>query len=205
MDHRLAHHRGRVPGLGAGVVLVHHRGQHRLVQAAPVHPDSHRLVFAQGDFDDLGKLAVALLAEADIAWVDPVLGQHPGSGRFGLQQLVAVVVKISDQRHRHIDQRQLVRDPRQRGRGLGVVDGQPHQFRAGPPQRRHLLDRGRDIGGVGIGHRLHHYRRVAADAQRTDLYRHAAAAYDFRQGCGLAHAATGSFAGAASARGRRRR
>jgi exodeoxyribonuclease VII large subunit len=47
---------------------------------------------------------------------------------------VAVVVEVADQRHLDAHHRQPLADPRHRGGGLGVVDGDPHQLRTGAPQ-----------------------------------------------------------------------
>ena len=57
---------------------------------------------------------------------------------------------------------------RHRGRGLVAVDRDPHQFGAGARQRRDLRHRAVDIGGVGVGHRLHHDRGAAADGDISD-------------------------------------
>ena len=73
---------GRLPGaalagaarLGPLRVGVHDARQHRLVEAAPVHADAHRLVVAAGELDDGGELRIALGARAYIAGVDAKLG-----------------------------------------------------------------------------------------------------------------------------------
>src|SRR5690606_28258794 len=91
-----------------------------------------------------------------------VFGQRLGSGGFGGQQLVAVVVEIADQRHLRPHHRQPVADAWHGRGGLGRVDGDAHQLRAGAPQLGDLLGGGRDVGGVGVGHRLHHHRRLSA-------------------------------------------
>ena len=64
--------------------------------------------------------------------------------------------------------RRRVADMRHRGGGLVAVDGDPHHFRTGAGQRRHLGHRAVDIGGVGVGHRLHDDRRAAADGDIAD-------------------------------------
>ena len=91
-----------------------------------------------------------------------------GRSRLGSQQLVAVVVEIADQRHRRAHHRQPVDDARHGGGGLGGVDGDAYHLRAGAPQFGHLLHRRGDVGGVGVGHRLHHHRRIAADQHVAD-------------------------------------
>jgi hypothetical protein len=60
-------------------------------------------------------------------------------------------------------------DVRDRRCRLVAVDGDAHHLGARPRQRRHLADRAVDIGGIGVGHRLHHDRRAAAHGHGTDL------------------------------------
>ena len=55
------------------------------------------------------------------------------------------------------------------GGALVAVDGDAHDLRAGAMQRRDLRDRLVDIGGVGVGHRLHDDRRAAADDHAADV------------------------------------
>ena len=57
-----------------------------------------------------------------------------------------------------------------RRRGLVAVDGNSHDLRAGARQRRDLLYGPRDIGGIGIGHRLHDNGCAAADGHLADLH-----------------------------------
>ena len=44
-----------------------------------------------------------------------------------------------------------------------TIDGDPHQLRALPRQRGDLGHRAGDVGGIGIGHRLHHNRCAASN------------------------------------------
>ncbi len=52
-------------------------------------------------------------------------------------------------------------------RRLVAIDGDAHELGAGARQRRHLARRRLDVGGVGVGHRLHRDRRAAADHDRA--------------------------------------
>ena len=90
------------------------------------------------------------------------------------QQRVAVIVEVADQRRLDPEAIEPLFDMGHGGGGLGPVDGDAHQLRAGPRQRRNLGDRRRDIGRVGIGHRLHHDRGVAADRDVADPDRNGA-------------------------------
>ena len=82
------------------------------------------------------------------------------------------------------------------GGGLLAVDGDAHHFGAGARERCDLRDRAVDIGGVGVGHRLHDDRRAAADGDVADLDLRGpvpgagAGDVDFRDFFGLVHGAT---------------
>ena len=69
-----------------------------LVERAPVDADAHRLVVVDRDPDDRREVLVVALG-ADVARVDPVLGERRGHLRVLDQQLVAVVVEVADDRH----------------------------------------------------------------------------------------------------------
>ena len=87
------------------------------------------------------------------------------------EQLVADVMEVADQRHGDAELREPVADLRHRGGGLVAVDRDAHDLGAGVRQRRDLA-RGRlDVGGVGVGHRLHDDRRAAADGDAADIDR----------------------------------
>ena len=98
-DDRLARHLRRRHRRRRRGVVVHQAGEQRLVERAPVDADPHRLVVAERELDQGRELAVALLAEADIAGIDAVLGERLGAGRMVGQQRVADVVEVADQRH----------------------------------------------------------------------------------------------------------
>ena len=171
LDDRFAHHLARRQGRAALLVVIHQPGQQRLVERAPVHADAHRLFVADRRFDDRGKLPVLLFAKADIARIDPVLVERFRAGRMIGQQLVADIVEIADQRHIDIPGRKLFADVRHGGSGLVPVHRYAHQFRSGGGKRCHLLHRGADIGRIGIGHGLHHDRRIATADDIPDWYR----------------------------------
>jgi hypothetical protein len=59
-----------------------------------------------------------------------------------------------------------------RGGALVAVDGDAHQLGAGAPELGHLLDGGLDVGGVGVGHRLHDNGRAAADGHAANVHTH---------------------------------
>ena len=143
--------------------------QQFLVERTPIGADAHRLAVADRGLDDGAELPVLLVLEADIAGIDAVLVERLGAGRMIGQQLVADVMEVADQRHAHIHLGEAVADMRHRGRGLVAIDGDAHEFGAGARQRRHLPRGAVDIGGVGIGHRLHDDRGAAADRHAADI------------------------------------
>ena len=113
-------------------------------------------------FDDLRKLLVALVLEADIARIDPVFVERLGAGGMVGKQFMADVVKVADQGNGDAHLRQPVADMGHGGGGFVAVDGDAHQFGARPGERGDLARGSLDIGGVGIGHRLDDDRRAGA-------------------------------------------
>ena len=99
---------------------------------------------------------------------------------YSVEELVAVEVEIADQRHVAAQRVELLADRRHGGGGFGRVDGDAHQFRAGVGERLDLRHRRRDVGGVGVGHRLHDDRRAAADVDAADVDLARSAARDVR-------------------------
>ncbi len=155
-------------GSGEQRVFVHQLGQQFLIERTPIGADPHRLVVLVRDLDDVGELGVALVLEADIAGIDAVFVERLGAGRIIRQQLVADIVEIADQGRGDAALAQAVADMRHGGGGFFAIDRDAHQFGAGARQRGDLGDRALDIGGVGVGHRLHHDRRTAADGDIAD-------------------------------------
>ena len=183
-DEGLAHDRLGGQGIGAGGVLVHEAGQEGLVEAAPVDADAHRLVVTHGGLDEGGELLVALGAAAHVARVDAQLGE--GGHRLGVfvHQAVAVEVEVAHQGHGQALGLQARADLGQGGHGRLGVDGDAHQFGAGAVQLGHLGDGGVHVGGVGVGHGLHHHRGAAAEGDALHVHRHRGAAREgrFRHG-----------------------
>ena len=105
----------------------------RLVERAPVDPDADRLVVVDGDPDDRREVLVVALG-ADVARVDPVLGERRGHLRVLGQQLVAVVVEVADDRHVDAEAADLADHLRDGGRRLVGVDRDADQLRAGVRQ-----------------------------------------------------------------------
>ena len=81
---------------------------------------------------------------------------------------MADIVEVADQGRGDAALAQAIADVRNGGGGFLAIDGDAHHFRSGARQRRDLRDRAVDIGGVGIGHRLHDDRRTPADGNIAD-------------------------------------
>ncbi len=178
------HHRLRRPRLAAQGILIHDTGQQSLVQATPVDADPHRFIILAGGLDHLRKLRISLGAFTDITRIDPILRQRLGAVWIVIQQRMAVVVEITDQRYIYAHLVQLLADRRHCCCRFRIIYRDAHQL--GTSTRQVLdLDRGADgVGGIGIGHGLHHYRRTA-----TNHYL-ALAIADQRAAAKAAHAGT---------------
>ncbi len=122
-----------------------------------------------GQFDHFRKLRIAFAALADVAGIDAVFGQRAGALRVVAEQLVAVEMKIADQRHRTVVAIERFTDVGHSGSGFRVIHGNAHQFGAGTGQLQHLLGGCGYIRGIGIGHRLHNDRVAAAHGDAVDI------------------------------------
>ena len=176
-DHdRVERHVAGVFRFGGARVFVHHAREQRLVERAPVDADAHRLVVFERGFDHDVEIVVGLAADVDVAGVDAILGQRAGAFGILLEQQVAVVVEIADDGHAHAELIERIDDSRHGGGGGFGIHGHADQLRTGARQRHHLIDgRGR-IRRIGIGHRLHHDRMLAADLDAADIHHNRLAA-----------------------------
>ena len=166
--HRFHGHFARVFRIGEARILVHHAGQQHLVERSPVHADAHRLLILHRDFDHGAEIRVAGLADAGVAGIDAVLGQIARALGILRQQNVPVVVEVADDGHADALLVELLDDV---GNGCGrlvIVHGDAHQFRPGAGQCRDLLHGRGDVGGIGIGHGLHHNRCIRPHAHAAD-------------------------------------
>jgi hypothetical protein len=148
-------------GLEAGRVGFHHLVEQSRVQRAPVHPDAHWLAVLHSHLTHGAEVGILLLALAYRAGIDAVLVQ--GQRHLGVfaQQYMAVEVKIAHQGHIHPQVGQAALDLRYSLGSFIVVDGHAHDFGAGTGKGPNLPHRGLDVGGIGVGHGLHHHRVVA--------------------------------------------
>ncbi len=107
-------------------------------------------------------------SDADVAWIDAIFGERAGALGIFLQQDMAVVMEVADDRNAYALLVELVDDRGDGGCGFFGVDRYPNQFRSGSRQRSDLLHGGRHIRGIGVGHRLHHYWCIRADADAAN-------------------------------------
>src|ERR1035437_7480125 len=89
----------RVLGLRQQRILVHHPREQRRIERAPVDADAHRLPVLDGHFDHGAEIVVGLAADIRVARVHAVLVQRARAPRVFLQQQVAVVVEVADDRY----------------------------------------------------------------------------------------------------------
>src|SRR6202007_611840 len=106
-------------------------GEQLLVERAPIGADADRLVVLVCDLDDVGELGVALVLEADIAWIDGIFFARSRTGRIFGEQLVADIMEVADQGRGDAALAQAVTDMGNGGRRLPPVPRGAHHFKAG--------------------------------------------------------------------------
>ena len=177
-NQRFFHHFIRAFGIGRGQIGIHHALGQALIKAAPVHADAHSFAVFGGGAYHIGKFFIAFCALADIARIDAVFRQSLRTiGKLG-QQALAVEMKITNQRRVATHVVQPLADFGHFGRRFRAVDSDAHHFRAGIAQFFHLLRGAGRIGGVGVGHRLHHHRRFCAHLHMVNLHQMGVASCD---------------------------
>src|ERR1019366_3565548 len=125
--------------------------------------DAHWLVVFDGNFDHRAEVVVVFLANRDIPRIDAIFGQRLHACGILLQQDMAVVVEVADDRHRKAKAVEAVHNVGHGGSGGVVVNRDAHQFGTGTSQGCTLADGAVNIGGVGVGHGLHHDWCIAAN------------------------------------------
>ena len=168
-DHRLADdHVGRLR-IGSAGVEVHQFVEQLRIERPEVHPDPHRPVVVDRHAHNLGEVGVVTGAAADVAWVDPVLGQGVRTVGELAQQRVTVVVEVAHERDLNaVDLVQALADLGHLGGAGAIVDGNPDDLRTRARQVGNLRRRADGVGRVGVGHRLHQHRGAATDGDPAD-------------------------------------
>ena len=180
--HGFEHHVARGCGVGTPRVFVHEASQQRLVERAPVDADAHRLVVLDRALNHGAEIVVVFAADGDIAGIDAVLGKRLGAGGVFLEQQVAVVVEVTDDRRVDAALREAFDNVRDGLGGLVVVDGDADEFGAGFNELGDLLDGRGGIGRVGVGHGLHDDGSLGADFYASDANGNRLPALNFRHG-----------------------
>ena len=125
--------------------------QNILLDAAGVHADADGHMMHSGAV----RHPAHLFHAADIAGVDAHLGYAPLDGPH---RQIGPEVDIRHQRHRR-----TVHNGGQRFQAVLIVHAQTHDVAPGLRQLPNLLQRGRSVPAVRIGHALHAHRRAAAN------------------------------------------
>src|ERR1039457_1542333 len=105
--------------------------------------------------------AISIISANCVSRLDPPptvpgVGSGAGAARMPLRQCWAVKMEITDKWPGAAERIEPIADVRDRGGGLGGIDRDAHQLRARGRELRALARGPRDVGGVSIGHRLHH-------------------------------------------------
>ncbi len=167
-DHGLNHHVARRQRLSELAVLVHHAREERLIERTPVDADADRLLILDGALDHDAEVRIVFASDGNIAGIDAVLGESARSGGIFLEQDVAVVVKVSNDRHAQAALFKALDDVRNGCRGVFIVDRDANQLGAGESERGDLVDCALNVGRIGVGHRLDDDGNFPADSDVAD-------------------------------------
>ena len=168
-NQRLAHHDISFLWCIAPGVFVHHSGDQFRVERSPVHAYAHWFIKLDGSHDHRAELVVAFAALPNVTGIDTQLCQCFRAVRHFSQQFVAVEMEVAHQRnidaHRIQFSANLVNGTRRAKR----IDGNAYHLRTRTRQCRYLGNSGGNILGIGVSHRLHQDRRIAAYGQVADF------------------------------------
>ena len=117
--------------------------------------------------DDCLEILITMLA-SDIARIDSILRQQCGTLRMSGEELVAVVVEVSDDGRCESVICKSLHDFGDRRGGRIIVDGNPHHLASGARQMRHLCCGTCSVSGIGVGHGLHDNWVSGPDHHATD-------------------------------------
>ena len=85
--------------LSVAIGDVHLGGGAAIVVQSMTNTDTDRFVEFACGFDHIAELDIALFTVTDVAGVDSILGQRPGTGLVLVEQLMAIEVEIADHWH----------------------------------------------------------------------------------------------------------
>jgi hypothetical protein len=185
LDHRLDHDVAGLSRLRQARIGVHHFGQHRLIQRAPVDADPDRLAVVHGHADDVREVVIVVATGAHVARIDAVLRESASRLRELREQLVPVVVEVADDRDGRAQIANLARDLRHCRRGRLGVDRDTDQLRTGVRQPGDLYGGRIGVRGVRVGHGLDDDGMARSDDDAVNIDgRRAAAGRELRDSHG---------------------
>src|SRR5690348_6001609 len=150
-------------------VLLHFLHDELLIERAAVHADAHGLAVVDGDFADGGELFVAAHALADVAGIEAVFVEGPGTFGIFREKDMAVVMEIADEGRVAAGIEDALLDFGHGGGGFRDVDGDADNFGAGLGKFEILPRSALCVGCVGVRHGLDDDGRAAADLDFADL------------------------------------
>ncbi len=150
--HGVPHYLRCIQWLRSTGIFVHNSSQQILIQAPPVHSDTHWLVIFTSQLDHLSKLLIFFLAEPYVSGIDAVFGQRLSASRVLNQQTMTVIVKIANQWHIAVHAIKVITDFRHRSSGLWRIHGNADQLGARSGQFGSLQCRSEIVLCVRIGH-----------------------------------------------------
>ena len=139
-DHGFHHDVAGGPGGGGFGVLIHHAGEERLIERAPVDADADGLLMVDGDLNHGAEVVVVAAADGDVAGIDAVFGESFGAAGVLFEQNVAVVVEVADDGGVDAAGGEALDNGRDGGSGVFVIDGDADDFTAGEGEGLDLLD-----------------------------------------------------------------
>src|SRR5687767_5531965 len=85
--------------VGGFGVFIHELREQGLIKRTPIDANANRFSEPHCSFDHGRKIAILFFPKADVAWIDAVLVQCLGASGVLLQQTMAVVMEIPDERY----------------------------------------------------------------------------------------------------------
>jgi hypothetical protein len=168
--HGVERHLSGILGFGELGILIHHAGEQRRIERPPIDADPDWFLILNGHFDHGPEIVIGLSTDVHVSWIDAVFGQRAGAIGILLEKNVAVIVEIADDGHADAELLERIDDFRKRCRRVFGIDRHADQLRAGLRQRHHLIDRGRNIGRIGIGHGLYDNRMITPDLHTANVH-----------------------------------
>ena len=137
-----------------------------MVERSPVHTNAHRFAVINRYLDDRLEVLITMLAP-HVAWVDSILGEEFCCLRVRGEELMAVVVKVSNDGCREPIIRKSLHNLGDRCGRCIIVHRNSYHLTSSAREMSNLCRSAGSIRGVGVGHRLHHDRVGGAHHHAT--------------------------------------